>query len=165
MNFLRTASQPEFELLALPHTPSLLRFAKRLTGDVAAAEDLVQDTLLLAWRGFHNYQRETNIRAWLFRILVNTFHRQGKRKVALEPVPGAHPAQATVQESLEILQALSRLPEDQQAVLLLCIVEGFTAREAAEILAIPMGTVMSRLSRGRDALRTALTVEPAQEKR
>jgi RNA polymerase sigma-70 factor, ECF subfamily len=147
--------QEEFEKVAMPHLRSLLRVARRLTAETAA-EDLVQETMLLAWRGFRGFQPGSNARAWLFRILLNAFHGQG-RKAA--PAPQEAPdivSNPALQQSVEITEALDALPVEFRTVLLLCVVEGFTCREAAGILDVPIGTVMSRLSRGREQLRKAL---------
>ena len=138
----------------MPEAARLLRFARRL--HVSSAEDLVQETLLRAWRGFRQFQEGTNARAWLFRILVNVHyerHRKARPEEVLTPEVGEDPR---VQESLETQQALNALPEDHRAVLLLNVVEGFTCQEVAEILTVPIGTVMSRLSRARQAMREAL---------
>ncbi len=115
----------------------------------------MQETLLLAWRGFGRYQPDTNIRAWLFRILFNTFYGQGRRRAAtlvpLSPVlalrsPGPD-------DAIEVTRALDALEPDHRAVLMLGVVEGFSCREMAEILDVPIGTVMSRMSRAREAMR------------
>ena len=152
--------QDEFERVALPHSRSLLRVARRLTANSSAAEDLVQETLLSAWRGFHQLRPDSNARAWLFRILFNAFYAQGRRK----PLPTV-PLSAEMQtfspvhdEILEISRALDSLEVDHRAALLLAVVEGFTCREIAEILHVPIGTVMSRLSRARQAMRTRVLV-------
>jgi RNA polymerase sigma-70 factor (ECF subfamily) len=139
----------------MPHLRSLLRVARRLTFDGASAEDLVQETMLLAWRGFHRFQTGSNARAWLFRILLNAFYGQG-RKALREPLPVPGVVGTKLQEAVEIAEALRGLAIQQRTVLLLCVVEGFTCREAAEILDIPIGTVMSRLSRARQELRKSL---------
>ena len=146
--------QEEFERTALPHLRSLLRFARRLSRNLPEAEDLVQETYLQAWRNFDRFETGTNVRAWLFRILLNA-QLQRARKVKPEPV-AARTDDSLVQR-LELLQALDRLPEDQRTVLLLAAVEGFTSREIANILSIPAGTVMSRLSRARQAMREILS--------
>jgi RNA polymerase sigma-70 factor, ECF subfamily len=144
----------------MPHTRSLLRVARRLASESAWAEDLVQETMLLAWRAFHQFREGTNARAWLFRIMFNAHYAQGRknragalvladmRSVAEEPA---------AEERVEMAQALDSLAEEHRAVLMLGVVEGFTCREMAEILNIPLGTVMSRLSRAREALRIKLT--------
>ncbi len=155
--------QNEFEQIAMPHTRSLLRVARRLVSDPAAAEDLVQETMFLAWRGFHQFHRDTNVRAWLFRILFNAFHAQGRK---LRSAPATVPLEAQelrtdsrAQAVAEISQALDELGVEQRTVLLLGVVEGFTCREMADILSVPIGTVMSRLARAREAMRNRLTLK------
>jgi RNA polymerase sigma-70 factor (ECF subfamily) len=151
----------DFERVVLPHTRSLLRFALRLAGDSFHAEDLVQETLLLAWRGFGRFEPGTNAHAWLFQILMNLF-RQERRKerpsFATETLAQAVPAtQPSSLESAEVMQAFERLGSERRTVLLLAAVEGFTCREIAEIIGVPIGTVMSRLSRAREAMRELLS--------
>ena len=149
----------------MPHSQSLLRVAYRLTVDTAAAEDLVQETLLSAWRGFHQFRAGSNARAWLFRILFNAFYAQGRKaKAAPQVVPisdasergAGYRAQAVHLEAAAVAVALDSLAAEHRTVLLLGVVEGFTCQEMAEILAVPIGTVMSRLSRARHALRARL---------
>jgi len=145
----------------MPEAPRLLRFARRLTKDAAGAEDLVQETLLKSWRNFRQFQPGSNARAWLYRILLNSFYEQG-RKIRAFPAPAAAAVMNTAvmkMERLEIDQALQSLPLEQRTVLLLGVVEGFTCREMSEILAVPIGTVMSRLSRARQSLREKLAPE------
>lgn len=151
----------EFERTALPHLRGLLRFARRLTGNPEQAEDLAQETFLLAWRGFSRFTPGTNIRAWLFRILLNAHRERGRRRTALALIKRPE-AVASEQQRIEVMDALDRLPEDQRVVLALSVIEGFTGPEVAEILQLPLGTVMSRLSRARQAMRSMLT--PAFEK-
>jgi RNA polymerase sigma-70 factor (ECF subfamily) len=141
--------QDEFERIAMPHIRSLLRVARRLTSDPATAEDLVQETMFLAWRGFHQFQAGTNIRAWLFRILLNAFNAEGRKSTPMTVPLESHEFREDphLQAAAEIAQALDELALEQRAVLLLVVVEGFTCREAAGILSVPIGTVMSRLSR------------------
>jgi RNA polymerase sigma-70 factor (ECF subfamily) len=145
----------------MPHTRSLLRFAIRLTHDSFSAEDLVQETLLLAWRGFHKFETGTNVRAWLFRILINAFHAQYRKQQSTLPTlmltPDLLSTSSSPVESLSVLQALEHLSAEHRSVLLLAVVEGFTCREIANILAVPIGTVMSRLSRAREAMCRALS--------
>lgn len=138
----------------MPHLAALLRVARRLTLDPESAEDLAQETMLLAWRGFHGFQTGTNARAWLFRILFNAFHAAARKPPAV--ASGLSGVQAKTQEALEIAEALDALPIEQRTVLLMCVVEGFTCREVAGILDLPIGTVMSRLSRARQELRQSL---------
>lgn len=164
--------QHEFESIAMPHSRGLLRVARRLTFDSTAAEDLVQETLLLAWRSFDQFQRGTNARAWLFRILFNVFYGQGRKLRRVPPLisldapksdaPAASPAAVSNVDAAEVSSALSRLSEEHRTVLLLGVVEGFTCQEMSRILSIPIGTVMSRLSRARQALREILV--PAERR-
>jgi RNA polymerase sigma-70 factor (ECF subfamily) len=151
----------EFERIVLPHARSLLRFALRLAGDSSQAEDLVQETLLLAWRGFGRFETGTNVRAWLFRILLNAFRQQRRKsefsqvyESSIRAVPITPPPS---DESVAVRQAFNRLGSDQRTVLLLAAVEGFTCREISEMLDVPTGTVMSRLSRAREAMRELLS--------
>jgi len=153
--------QDEFERLAMPHTRSLLRVAQRLTQDRDTAEDLVQETMLSAWRGFAQFRAGSNERAWLFRILVNAVNARGRKLRAaplIAPISG-HDVRvdASALTSAEVAQALDGIAIEQREVLLLGVVEGFTCQEMAGILSIPIGTVMSRLSRARQALREQLT--------
>ena len=138
--------------------------ARRLTTH-SSAEDLVQDCLLLAWRNFHQFRPGTNARAWLFRILFNAFYAEGRK---LRRVPDLIPLTEHVRsnsytrgslgfdEAMEISQALESLRIDHRTVLMLGVVEGFTCGEISEILSVPVGTVMSRLSRARQAMRARL---------
>jgi RNA polymerase sigma-70 factor (ECF subfamily) len=142
------------------HSRSLLRVARRLTSGSVSAEDLVQESLLLAWRSFHQLRIGTNAKAWLFRILVNTYYAHGRK---LRRVPDTVPLTAEVRtvtpaldDVMEVSRALDALPIDHRTVLVLGIVEGFTCAEMAEILGVPVGTVMSRLSRARQAMRDRL---------
>jgi len=153
--------QAEFERVALPHLEGLLRFARRLAKDPSSARDLVQETFLQAWRAFARLRPDSNVRAWMFRILINV-HRGEGRKARRRPDVSTLPnkwAESSVEESVGVLEALDRLPEEQRTVLVLGVVEGFTAREMSEILDVPAGTVMSRLSRARQAMRNALAPE------
>jgi RNA polymerase sigma-70 factor (ECF subfamily) len=161
----------EFERVALCHSQSLLRVARRLTAR-GAAEDLVQDCLLLAWRNFHQFEPGTNARAWLFRILFNVFYAEGRK---LRRVPDLLPLSAHVRSmassgangaldlGMEVAQALESLQLDHRTVLMLGVVEGFTCGEMAGILGVPVGTVMSRLSRARQAMRSQLTEKRTTE--
>jgi len=139
----------------MPHLAALLRVARRLTLDFSSAEDLVQETMLLAWRGFHGFQTGTNARAWLFRILFNAFHGAG-RKARRDFLPSQESVRPMLQEAVEIAEALDALSLEQRTVLLLAVVEGFTCQEVSGILDLPVGTVMSRLSRARQELRKSL---------
>lgn len=144
--------------MAMPQARNLLRFARRLTSDPSAAEDLVQETLMRAWRAFDQFRGGTNARAWLFRILLNTFYGQGRKgRLTVVPLGDVDRAGPTGNHNaFEITDALGKLPVDQRTVLMLGAVEGFTCREISEMLHIPMGTVMSRMSRARQAMRMQL---------
>jgi len=151
----------QFENVALPHAGGLLRYALHLAGQKASAEDLVQDTLLSAWRNFRQFEPGTNCKAWLFRILKNLHSRQMKRKnlrpevsLAEEEPRFAIPEQISFNQQLR--EAFARLTPEHQEVLQLAVVEGFGIREVAEVLQVPQGTVMSRLSRARASLRSVL---------
>jgi len=169
--------EARFEAEALPLLPGLYSGAFRLTRNAADAEDLVQETFLRAYRGFHQFEAGTNLKAWLYRILMNTFintYRKKQREpqtVSDDEIEdwylyskmteqGAEPsAEAAVIESLpdeDVQEALSSLPEQFRIAVLLADVEGFSYKEIAEITGVPIGTVMSRLHRGRKALEKRL---------
>jgi RNA polymerase sigma-70 factor (ECF subfamily) len=154
-------ARAEFESTALVHAQSLLRFAVRMVRDAHRAEDLVQETLLSAWRHFHQFERGTNCRAWLFRILINARNREFNKRSALAEVISIDevqvPAPETVSSSVEILSALDNLSGEHREVLMLGVVEGFSIKELSSILDVPAGTVMSRLSRARARLRELLS--------
>lgn len=159
----------EFENIALPHAAGLLRYALHLEREKARAEDLVQETLLSAWRNFHQFERGTNCKAWLYRILKNLHYKQiqarGRRPEV--PVETEEPRLAVpeqVSANQEMRQAFARLTPEHQEVLQLAVVEGFGIREVAEVLQVPQGTIMSRLSRARMSLRTALQVRTPLQK-
>jgi RNA polymerase sigma-70 factor, ECF subfamily len=158
-----------FEDLAMPLFDQLYNFARWLTHDTMEAEDLVQETYTKALRGFSSFQAGTNFRAWMYRILRNSFlsSRTGlKTMVALdgEVDEVVLPAENTTPESIlieqgdrEIVQqALAELAVPFREILLLCEVEEMSYQEIAETLAIPTGTVMSRLFRARKALRNII---------
>src|SRR5271169_6201388 len=158
-----------FEDLAMPLFDQLYNFARWLAQDTAEAEDLVQETYAKALRGFSSFQPGTNFRAWMYRILRNSFlsSRTGlKVMVALdgEADEGLLPPESNTPESIligqanreTVQQALADLPVPFREILLLCEVEEMSYQEISETLAIPMGTVMSRLFRARKALRDLL---------
>jgi len=158
-----------FEDLAMPLFDQLYNFARWLTHDTAEAEDLVQETYTKALRGFSSFQAGTNFRAWMYRILRNSFlsSRTGlKTMVALngEVDEVVLPAENTTPESILIQQAdrevvqqaMAELAVPFREILLLCEVEEMSYQEIAETLAIPAGTVMSRLFRARKALRNII---------
>jgi RNA polymerase sigma-70 factor (ECF subfamily) len=166
-----------FEEEALPLLPGLYRAALRLTRNPSDAEDLVQEAYLRAYRGFHQFEPGTNLKAWLYRILTNQFiNTYRKRQREPQTIPDEDiedwylynrlareapdsSAEAVVLESMpdeDVRAALEDLPDTFRAAVLLADVEGFSYKEIAEILEIPIGTVMSRLHRGRRALEKAL---------
>jgi RNA polymerase sigma-70 factor (ECF subfamily) len=148
-----------------PLIPSLRRYARALTRNAATADDLVQDCLERAVSRWHQ-RRDGDARPWLFAILhnlaVSQFRQQATRgpHVALEAIGEHDVRQDAVQENQliyqDVMDKLARLPEDQRAVLLLIAVEDLTYAEASKVLGVPIGTVMSRLSRARDRLQQEL---------
>jgi RNA polymerase sigma-70 factor (ECF subfamily) len=171
------AVRARFERDVLPLLPNLYGAALRLTRNPQDAEDLVQETYLRAFRGFGGFEEGTNLRAWMYRILTNNFIN-AYRKKQREPLtvqddeiedwylydrlagPGVEAsAESEVLERIpdeDVQRALENLPETFRMAVLLADVEGFSYKEIAEILEIPIGTVMSRLHRGRKALQKAL---------
>ncbi len=174
------ADPSTFAEQAMPLMDSLYGAAMRMTRNPADAEDLVQETYLKAYRGFGGFEEGTNLKAWLYRILTNTFinsYRSKQRRpdeTELDEVEdlylyrrlgGLEAAQAgrSAEDELmdwftdsEVKDAIEALPEQFRLAVLLADVEGFSYKEIAEILDIPIGTVMSRLHRGRKALQKAL---------
>ena len=172
-------ARARFEALMIAHLDSLYRTARRLTKDRTRAEDLAQDVMLKAWRSFHTFQEGTSTRAWLHRILMNAYF-DAYRKRTREPevvdvedvgefylydkvAARADLAQYGNPESLldqimddEVRDSLESLPEQFRAAVILADLEGFSYKEMAEILGVPVGTVMSRLSRGRHLLQKQL---------
>lgn len=168
--------QKDFDEEIIPHMDALYNFALRLTTDPNDAEDLVQDTIVKAYRFFSSYEKGTNAKAWMFRILKNSFinnYRKTSKKpsqVDYDEVSSYYEsirAERTETSDLEDLMfremmdddlstALKRLPEDFRTVVLLCDVEGYTYEEIANMLDVPIGTIRSRLHRGRNLLKTEL---------
>ena len=144
--------------------PRLRRYARGLVADVTQADDLVQDTLERAWSRFSSWQKRGDIRAWMFGIMHNHFIdglRAGRRRP--EDSTGDElpemPQRATQSDGIELRdldRALARLPAEQREVMLLVAVEEMTYAEAAVVIGVPVGTVMSRLARGRERLRQEL---------
>ena len=168
-----SASHEQFERLAMPLLDALYNFARWLTHDQSEAEDLVQETFAKALRGFDSFAPGTDFRAWMFRILRNTFLTsrpglQAKLTVPLDAedeVPLAvtweNPETlALASATREVLQAaIEGLPVAYREVILLCDVEEMKYQEIADVLSVPIGTVMSRLARGRKLLRQSLAGE------
>jgi RNA polymerase sigma-70 factor (ECF subfamily) len=174
------ADQATFAELAMPYMDSLYGAALRLTRNPSDAEDLVQETYLKAYRGFGGFEEGTNLRAWLYRILTNTFintYRSKKRRPdeteldevedlylyrklgGLEAAAAGRSAEDELMDwftDAEVKEAVESLPEQFRIAVLLADVEGFSYKEIADILDIPIGTVMSRLHRGRKALQRML---------
>jgi len=156
-----------FEMEAMRHLDDLFRTAKRLTLNQTDAEDLVQETFMQAWKSFDHYEPGTNCRAWLYKILFNKFDHYRRKKYTqakyfqeadeLTFLSAAY--SAPVNERLtdgEVIKALDKLPEHYRSVVLLADVQEFDYKEVAAILGIPIGTVMSRLNRGRAQLKKSL---------
>ena len=174
------ADQAEFESMAMPFMDQLYSHALRLTKNSSDAEDLVQETYLKGYRAFSSVKEGTNLRAWLFRILTNSFinnYRKKQRGFEEEDFDEIddmylHRRLGSIQNSTlgmsaedmlferltedEIKDAVENLPTQYREVILLAVVQGFSYKEIAEILEIPNGTVMSRLHRGRAKLQKVL---------
>src|SRR6266581_6536652 len=160
------SAEERFEAEAMPHLNDLFRTALRLTGERGQAEDVIQEVYLQAWRSFERFEGGTNCRAWLYKILFHcvSHHRRKWFRFPLlkekEEFLAANLVQPdSVPEHVtdsEILKALDEIPCEFRSVVLLADVEEFAYKEVAEILSIPIGTVMSRLSRGRGLLRKRL---------
>jgi RNA polymerase sigma-70 factor (ECF subfamily) len=171
-------TKEEFEELVLSHLDPLYSAALRLTKNDRDAEDLVQDTCMRAYRFFDKFERGTNIRAWLFKILTNTFINRYRRRVKERSVVegaereavherfisrdasdfAANPEQYFFDRLLsdDVLKAIDQLPIDFRLVVILADLQEFSYKEIAEILECPVGTVMSRLFRGRKLLQKGL---------
>ncbi len=168
----------DFELGELPYRDQLYKTALRLTRSSEDAEDLLQETYLKAYRHYSSFQPGTNLKAWLFKILKNTFINEYRRRKLVPPqvdfaeleetfetaLAGNDNGQARTPEDelmessldAEVRRTLAELPHNYKVVVLLADIEGYAYKEIAEILAIPVGTVMSRLYRGRRLLERAL---------
>ncbi len=178
------ADRTSFETEALVHADALYGAALRMTRDRADAEDLLQETYLKAYRAYARFEQGTNLRAWLFRILTNTYistYRKRQRGPEITDVDDvedlylyrrltatglSRSAEDAALERLtapEVLSALDDLPEQFRLAVLLSDVEGFSYKEIAEITDVPIGTVMSRIHRGRKALQKALAPYAAEQ--
>lgn len=166
----------DFEVEAMPHMSALYHFAVRLCRDKDDAADLVQETFLKAFRFFDKFERGTNCKAWLFRILKNSYINR-YRKTTKEPdvveydvvedfyetIKDSSVATSTLEEQVfeqalddEVTTAIDRLPDEFRTVVILCDIEGFTYEEIAEFVDCPIGTVRSRLHRARKLLAASL---------
>ena len=148
--------------------PRLRRYARALTGERTRADELVQDTLERAWGKLHMWRRDSDMRAWMFSIMHNTFINQIRKNqiatVSMDDEALEVPTRATQNDFLEmrdLASAIGKLPYEYREILLLIGLEQMSYEEAAAVLSIPMGTVMSRLSRGRERLRIILSGESA----
>jgi RNA polymerase sigma-70 factor (ECF subfamily) len=147
--------------------PRLRRYARALVGDRATADDLVQDTLERAWTKLHLYRRGTDLRAWLFTVMhnvhVNRVRATRPTDMLEDEMPelAQRPAQGDALLVRDLDRAIARLPAEQRAVLLLVTLEEMSYDEVARALAIPIGTVMSRLSRAREKLRLMMLGQSA----
>jgi len=147
--------------------PRLRRYARALVSDRASADDLVQDTLERAWAKLHLYRRGTDLRAWLFTVMHNVHVNKVRSARATDPLEDEMPelAQRAAQgDSLvmrDLDRAIARLPDEQRAVLLLVTLEEMSYDQVARALGIPIGTVMSRLSRAREKLRAMMLGQAA----
>ena len=174
------SEQEQFTADAMQYAPQLFSTALRMTRNRSDAEDLVQETYIKGWRSFHTFQEGTNLRAWLFRIMTNTYinkYNAQKRKgteVELDDVEelflykrlgsidqsqlssSAEDQMLELFTDDEVKNALEELPEDFRIPVLLSDVDGFSYKEISEMLEIPIGTVMSRLHRGRKAMQKML---------
>lgn len=175
--------QDDFNEEIIPHLDALYNFGLRLTSDPNDAEDLVQDTIVKAYRFFSSYEKGTNAKAWLFRILKNSYINNYRKK-SKKPQEVDYDEVATFYETIraertetsdledkmfreliddDISKALNDIPEDFRTVVLLCDVEDFTYEEIANMLDVPIGTIRSRLHRGRNLLKAQL-LEYAQKR-
>lgn len=153
----------DFESAALPHLNSLFRTAVRLAANRVEAEDLVQEVYLQAWKSFHRFEMGTNCRAWLFKILMNKNMKRARKWFAaaressevIEDLTYVPPVSELLTDE-DVLNSLQKIPTCYREAILLTDVEGFSYKETADILDVPIGTVMSRLNRGRKILRVEL---------
>jgi len=168
----QTADSGSFEELAMPLFARLYSFACWLTHDRAAAEDLVQETFMKALKGFSSFKQGTNFRAWIYRILRNAFltsqaglqasiSLDAEDDASLEPATEENPETVFLArlESESIQSALAELPVNFREIILLCDLEEMSYQEISLAIGIPIGTVMSRLSRARKAMRTLLAAK------
>jgi RNA polymerase sigma-70 factor, ECF subfamily len=181
MNAADPQRRRRFEAEVLPHLDAMYRTAMRLTRNPSDADDLVQDSVIKAYRFFDSYETGTNVRAWLLKILTNLFFSKHRRTTlegnvavmgATDPVSDGWMSAASVNPSREpermvekplieaaVARALEDIPEDFRTVMVLVDVEGMTYREVADAMGCPIGTVMSRLHRARKAVAQKLGIQ------
>ncbi|MBS1130895.1 MAG: Sigma-70 region 2:Sigma-70 region 4 [Proteobacteria bacterium] len=147
----------------LAELPRLRRYARAMLGDRAAADDLVQDTLERAWSRISQWRQGSDLRAWLFGIMhnlrIDQLRRAGLATTSLDEDAAEVPLRPTQTDRLELMDlesALRQLPDEQREILLLVALEEMSYADIATLLGIPIGTVMSRLSRGRERLRVVM---------
>jgi RNA polymerase sigma-70 factor (ECF subfamily) len=158
---------PNIRESILAAVPSLRAFAISLCGNVDRADDLVQETLFKAWNHLDSFKEGTNLKAWLFTILRNTyFSERRKRRREVEDADGSyadtlktHPEQTSHVEFKEFTAALAKLPDDQREALILVGASGFSYEEAAEICGCAVGTIKSRVNRARTRLAHLLAID------
>lgn len=161
-------SDPRDEIVT--HLPSLRAFALSLTRNSSSADDLVQDTILKAWSNFDKFKEGTNLRAWLFTILRNSYYttrRKAKREVAdIDGEMAAKLSERPMHDGrlalLDFAEAFAQLPDEQREVLLLVGASGFSYEEAAEMCGCAIGTIKSRANRGRQRLAELLQLEDGE---
>ena len=169
MTGVQTCALPISERL-VELIPRLRRYARALVGDRATADDLVQDTLERAWAKLHLYRRGTDLRAWLFTVMHNVHVNRVRASRVTDPLEDEMPelAQRAPQGDALLVRDLdrgiTRLPAEQRAVLLLVTLEEMSYEQVARTLGIPIGTVMSRLSRAREKLRAMMLGQPVSAK-
>lgn len=179
MAFKRSSAidQALFEEIAFEYIDSLYSTALRLTRNKQDSEDLVQDAYLRGFQHFHRFEPGTNFKAWIFKILMNTFINKYHKDMRTPPAVPFDKVEFAIDEALkdedqkniltdsnvfrnmfddEIVQAIETMPEDYRIAVLLCDIENFSYKEMSEILDVPIGTVMSRISRGRKMLQKSL---------
>lgn len=158
----------DFEIEAMPHMPDLFRVAMFLKRNRDLAEELAQETMMQGLKSFHRYKLGTNCKAWLTTIMYNTHYKQLRKLTNLKLVEDTEeiiaqtvPFEPSIPQQVtdeDVLHAIDKVPDTFREIVVLCDVEGFSYKEIASIMDIPMGTVMSRLHRGRKILRGELAV-------
>ncbi len=166
--FAEDRRRRDFEEEAMPFSADLFRVAMFLKRNRDLAEDLVQETMMQALKSFHRYKMGTNCKAWLTTIMYNTHYKQLRKQTNLQVVEDTEemiartiPFEASIPQKItdeDVLNALDKLSDIFKEIVVLSDVEGFSYKEISSIINIPMGTVMSRLHRGRKVLRSELAV-------